>query len=44
MGDPAIDLQIAWFFLDVDSRQIFRDDETWLRGRAWALWKDTFEL
>lgn len=49
MGDPAMDLQIAWFFLDVDSRKIFRDemnidDETWLRGRAWALWKATFDL
>lgn len=44
MGDPACDLVIAWTFLDDVSRKIFRetvgvDDATWLRARAWALWK-----
>lgn len=44
VGDPACDLAIAWTFLDTQSREIFRstlnlDDDTWLRGQAWALWK-----
>lgn len=43
-GDPACDLAIAWTWLDGESRHAFRstldlDDATWLRGRAWALWK-----
>jgi len=43
-GDPACDLAIAWTFLTRQSRSVFRsalplDDDTWLRGRAWALWK-----
>ena len=43
-GDPACDLAIAWTFLDGRSRSAFRsqvgvDDDTWARGRAWALWK-----
>lgn len=43
-GDPACDLMIAWTFFDKDSRAIFKndlnlDDNTWARGRGWALWK-----
>lgn len=42
VGDPAVDLVVAWEVLDPPSREIFRrklgvDDATWLRGRAWAL-------
>jgi aminoglycoside phosphotransferase (APT) family kinase protein len=42
IGDPAIDLTVAWELLDPPARQIFRskldvDDATWLRARAWAL-------
>jgi len=44
VGDPACDLTIAWTFFDEDSREVFRshlelDDESWARGRGWALWK-----
>ena len=44
VGDPACDLAIAWTFMDPGSRAAFRsglqlDPDTWLRGRAWALWK-----
>jgi len=49
LGDPACDLVIAWTFLKGKERQIFirgmaLDEETWLRAKAWALWKATFEL
>jgi aminoglycoside phosphotransferase (APT) family kinase protein len=49
VGDPACDLVIAWTYLSGKSREIFiskmdMDSDTWLRGRAWALWKATFEL
>jgi aminoglycoside phosphotransferase (APT) family kinase protein len=49
MGDPACDLVMAWTFFHGTSRNIFvremaLDRETWLRARAWALWKATFEL
>ncbi len=42
IGDPAVDLAVAWEVLDPPAREIFReelgvDDATWLRGRAWAL-------
>jgi aminoglycoside phosphotransferase (APT) family kinase protein len=42
LGDPACDVMAAWTYLTKDSRDIFRkeldvDDETWLRGRGWAL-------
>lgn len=42
VGDPAVDLIIAWEVLDPPAREAFRrgvavDDLTWLRGRAWAL-------
>ncbi|MBA3536567.1 MAG: aminoglycoside phosphotransferase family protein [Tatlockia sp.] len=49
LGDPACDLVIAWTLLKGRSRQIFiqemdLDEDTWLRAKAWALWKATFEL
>jgi len=49
LGDPACDLVIAWTYLFGKARAIFMtamdlDEETWLRARAWALWKATFEL
>lgn len=43
IGDPACDLVIAWSLLNAHSRKIFRaglkniDDNTWERGRGWAL-------
>ena len=42
IGDPAVDLIVAWNLLDKNTRPVFRDavhvDEiTWRRGRAWAL-------
>lgn len=41
VGDPAVDLMIAWEFL-APARELFRttlavDDATWARGRGWAL-------
>ncbi|MEV7092017.1 aminoglycoside phosphotransferase family protein [Amycolatopsis sp. NPDC051045] len=44
VGDPSCDTAIAWTLLTADGRQAFRerlsvDDETWARGRGWALWK-----
>ena len=47
--DPACDLVIAWTFLNGKARDIFiqamdLDDNTWLRAKAWVLWKATFEL
>jgi len=49
VGDPACDLVIAWTYLSGKAREIFiaeidMDPDTWLRARAWALWKTTFEL
>ncbi|MBP9792270.1 MAG: phosphotransferase [Rickettsiales bacterium] len=48
-GDPACDLMIAWMFFKGKSRQIFKNtiklnEDTWLRAKAWALWKSSFEL
>ena len=42
VGDPAVDLIVAWNLLSADARPILRealdiDDATWLRGRGWAL-------
>lgn len=43
MGDPACDLVIAWSLLNANSRKIFKenldhiDENTWERGRGWAL-------
>jgi len=42
IGDPAVDLIVAWNLLDASARATFRaavnvDDSTWDRGRVWAL-------
>ena len=42
VGDPAVDMIIAWNFFDRAAREAYRaalgvDDATWLRGRGWAL-------
>ena len=42
VGDPTVDLVVAWEVLDAPARELFRkhvgvDEATWLRGRAWAL-------
>jgi aminoglycoside phosphotransferase (APT) family kinase protein len=44
VGDPACDTVIAWTLLRGRARERFRevlglDDDTWGRGRGWALWK-----
>lgn len=41
-GDPATDLMGAWMLFDPVARKVFRDaagvdDDTWARGRGWAL-------
>lgn len=42
VGDPTIDLIVAWEVLDHAAREVFReaadvDESSWLRARAWAL-------
>jgi len=42
VGDPTVDLIVAWEVLDHESRQLFRqavgvDEPEWHRARAWAL-------
>jgi aminoglycoside phosphotransferase (APT) family kinase protein len=42
VGDPACDLIVAWNFLTAELREEFRraiqvDEDTWRRGRGWAL-------
>jgi aminoglycoside phosphotransferase (APT) family kinase protein len=42
VGDPACDLIVAWALLPSEERETLRgeldvDDDTWARGRAWAL-------
>ena len=42
VGDPTVDLIVAWEVLDPEARDVFRravgaDEKSWLRGRAWAL-------
>lgn len=42
VGDPTVDLIVAWNLLPPDARDTFRtaldvDDDTWERGRAWAM-------
>ncbi|MHA7901327.1 MAG: aminoglycoside phosphotransferase family protein [Henriciella sp.] len=42
VGDPAMDLVVAWSVLPDSVRQVFRqeigaDDAAWARGRGWAL-------
>nr|WP_244170728.1 phosphotransferase [Amycolatopsis tolypomycina] len=44
VGDPACDTAIAWTLLTAEGRRAFRarlrvDEDTWARGRGWALWK-----
>ena len=44
VGDPACDTSIAWSSFNEPAREQFKvalglDDDTWLRGAAWALWK-----
>jgi aminoglycoside phosphotransferase (APT) family kinase protein len=44
IGDPACDLALAWTDLDAPARAVYRaelglDDDTWHRGRGWAVWK-----
>lgn len=44
VGDPACDLAIAWTMFNAENRITFKeklslDEDTWRRGRAWALWK-----
>ncbi|WP_433203647.1 aminoglycoside phosphotransferase family protein [Dactylosporangium sp. CS-047395] len=41
-GDPATDLAAAWLVFDAPARAVFRggldvDEDTWQRGRGWAL-------
>jgi len=41
-GDPAVDMVPAWTLLTAETRPLFReasgvDDDTWVRGRGWAL-------
>ena len=49
VGDPACDLVVAWTFLDGPARGAFRaarglDEDTWARGRGWALWKSLITI
>lgn len=42
VGDPTVDLVVAWEVLDADGREAFRralavDDATWARAKGWAL-------
>ena len=42
VGEPTVDLMVAWELLPAGSRRVFReatgvDDVSWARGRAWAL-------
>lgn len=42
VGDPTVDLIVAWNLLPAHTRPLFRaalavDDDTWRRGRGWAL-------
>lgn len=42
VGDPAVDLMVAWTFLSAPARRAFQvalpaDDAAWERGRGWAL-------
>ncbi|NEB75800.1 aminoglycoside phosphotransferase family protein [Streptomyces sp. SID14478] len=42
LGDPAVDLIVAWYVLDAPERRIFRDavgadPALWARGQGWAL-------
>ena len=44
VGDPACDVVLGYTFLSGAAREAYRDrlgfdDDTWTRGRGWALWK-----
>ncbi|MBL7256609.1 aminoglycoside phosphotransferase family protein [Paractinoplanes lichenicola] len=44
VGDRACDYAVAWTLLTAAGREAFRDrlaidEDSWLRGRGWALWK-----
>lgn len=44
VGDPAVEITMAWTFFDRESRKVFLqaiglDVETEYRARGWALWK-----
>ncbi len=46
VGDPTVDLMLAWEVLDAAGRETFRralavDDGTWLRGSGWAVFVTT---
>lgn len=46
VGDPACDYVLAWTFFTPQAREDFKkaldpDEDTWLRARAWALWKSS---
>ena len=49
VGDPACDTVIAWTYLEGPARVAFRaarglDEDTWARGRGWALWKSLITI
>ncbi|MFF9561780.1 aminoglycoside phosphotransferase family protein [Leifsonia sp. NPDC014704] len=49
VGDPACDLVPAWTMFEGAARDAFvdtvgLDDDTWSRGRGWALWKAAITL
>ncbi|GEA87062.1 aminoglycoside phosphotransferase family protein [Cellulomonas cellasea] len=49
IGDPAVDVQVAWNLLPRSLRPVLRealgvDDATWLRSRAWALSQACLQL
>lgn len=49
VGDPACDLTIAWTYFSGESRRTFEDglevdEETWLRAKAWGVWKSLITL
>lgn len=42
LGDPAVDMLIAWSLFDPPARKLFReaaevDEAAWLRGQGWAI-------
>ena len=49
IGDPACDTAITWTFFTGESRNVYKerlpaDEDTWARGRGWALWKALITL
>jgi aminoglycoside phosphotransferase (APT) family kinase protein len=44
VGDPAVDVMVAWKLHSPDARDAFRDalpvdDATWARARGWVIWQ-----